>query len=39
MKELELSLESLMPKHIMEKITNNKIKFELPIGKNIFISI
>ena len=37
MKELELSLESLMPKHIMEKILNNKMKFELPIGKRVYL--
>ena len=22
-----------MPKHIMEKISNNEMKFELPVGK------
>ena len=37
MKELELSLENLMPKHIIEKISNNKMKFELPIGKRVYL--
>ena len=37
MKELELSLESLMPKHIIAKISNNKMKFELPIGKRVYL--
>ena len=36
MKELELSMESLMPKHIMEKISNNIMKFELSIGKRVY---
>ena len=39
MKELEIGMEGLVPNHIMEKISNNEIKFELPIGKRgIFIS-
>jgi len=36
MKELKLSMESLMPKHIMEKISNNIMKFELSIGKRVY---
>ena len=37
MKELELGIEGLMPKHIMEKISNNEMKFELPIGKRVYL--
>ena len=37
MKELELGINSLIPKHIMEKISKDKTKFELPIGTRVYL--
>ena len=37
MKELELGMDSLIPKHLMEKISKDKIKFELPIGNRVYL--
>ena len=37
MKELELGMDSLIPKHIMEKISKDKTKFELPIGTRVYL--
>ena len=37
MKELELGINSLIPKHIMEKISKDTTKFELPIGTRVYL--
>jgi len=37
MKELELGMDSLIPKHLMEKISKDKSKFELPIGNRVYL--
>tara|TARA_B100000886_G_scaffold340304_1_gene309074 strand:+ start:640 stop:2031 length:1392 start_codon:yes stop_codon:yes gene_type:complete len=35
--KLELKLDTIMPTHIVEKISNDKSKFELPIGIRVYL--